>query len=164
MEETLVEYFKVRSQNFLGWGAETHKRCNQGCTFLVKIWNGNLREGSCTRDCVGYVKGRLWKWASFSIGASLGNLEGGLPGTLGDSEREVCIPSVSLHGSRTWTVLLIGTLKALKTCQGRLWIWRISLLIVASWGEPGGRVPMLMTLRDMKRKALEPDHYYYGAP
>jgi len=37
---------------------------------------GNWREGSLAGDPGGYAK-RLWRWASLSIWAPLGNLEGG---------------------------------------------------------------------------------------
>jgi hypothetical protein len=95
-----VEYFKYSHRNSLE------------CRNLQKPQSGlyfpseNLTEGSCTGECVRCVKGRRWKWASFSIVFHWGTWRGGgggvrLPGTLGDSKREACIWSISLYGSRT---------------------------------------------------------------
>jgi hypothetical protein len=46
----------------------------------ITLWTINSNSGTntlFTGDPEEYVKGRLWKWASLSIGAPLGNLEVG---------------------------------------------------------------------------------------
>ena len=80
------------------------------------------------------MKKRLWRWASLSVGALLGNLEGG--SYIGDFERwmkEGCRDGASLSEE-------------------------------ALWGEPGGRARLLGTLKDMLSKALEMDICFHRCP
>jgi len=79
-------------------------------------------------------KGRLWKHASLSIGAPLGNLEWGF--YTGDFERWM------KEDSRNGTSL----------CKRAL------------WREPGTRAPLLETPKDMLIKALEMGVCFYRVP
>ena len=76
---------------------------------------------------------RHWRQASLSIGALLGNLEGG--SYTGDLKKR-------MESSGNGTFLTVGAL----------------------WGEPGGRVPLLGTLKDMLSKALEMGVCFHRGP
>jgi hypothetical protein len=78
--------------------------------------------------------GRLWKQASLFIGAHFENLEGG--SLTRDFEGQI------KEGSGNGASLSVGAL----------------------WGEPGGRAPLLGTLKAMLSKALETGVFFQRGP
>jgi hypothetical protein len=114
------------TRDSVGWWRELWK-----CS--ISLWRepggGGLLYWGPWRVC----KGRLWRQASLSIGAPLGNLEG--DSYTRDFERGMN------EGSRNGS----------------------SLSAVALWGEPGGRAPWLGVLRYMLSKALEMGVCFHSA-
>ena len=101
---------------------------------LRDLCEGNLEGGLLDWGPWWLCRGRLWIQASLSIGALLGNLEGG---------------SFTRYFER-W----------MKEGSGN----GASLSVGALWGEPRGRAPLLGTLKDVLSKALETGDCFYTGP
>jgi hypothetical protein len=99
----------------------------------------------------------MWSWfgkqTALYIGVPLGNLDGGLFTTEFDRRWKKALKRRvylwDLCGEPGGRIPLLGTLKAAKTCQRRLWKWSTSLLIKDPRGEPGGRDPIRRTPQDL---------------
>jgi hypothetical protein len=104
---------------------------NRASLSLWDLCEGNTEEGIFYWRPWRICKGRFWKWASFSIGALLGNLEKGF----------------IYRG--LWETVKVRSVNG------------VSLSMAALWREPGGRVLILGTLKatqDISRKALGVEH------
>jgi len=79
---------------------EIWTKVGSGNRASLSLWEpceGNMEEGILYWRTRRICKGRLWKWASFSIGKHGEGVH--LPGTLRESKRALCKCSVSLYGS-----------------------------------------------------------------